>query len=116
MVPTVHVISHEQVVRVGAIAADAEQLHKVLELAMDVAAHLQPVISMSMARVAWQGHARGGPAGLTTPRSQPIPAPVPTTAVSSRTHCTPGANQNITHAPLSQPLQPQRTVTGHCTG
>ncbi len=41
MVAAVHVVAHEQVVGVGGGAADAEQLQQVLELAVDVAAHLQ---------------------------------------------------------------------------
>ena len=33
--------THEQVVCVGHVAADAEQLHEVVELAVDVAAYLE---------------------------------------------------------------------------
>ncbi len=37
VVPTVHVVSHEQVVRVGRLASDTEQLHQVMELTVNVA-------------------------------------------------------------------------------
>ena len=43
MVAAVHVVPHEQVVSVGAVAANAEELQQVLELAVDVAAYLQGV-------------------------------------------------------------------------
>mmetsp|Transcript_11852 Transcript_11852/g.34208 ORF Transcript_11852/g.34208 Transcript_11852/m.34208 type:complete len:246 (+) Transcript_11852:453-1190(+) len=39
VVPSVHVISHEQVVCVRSAAADAKQLHQVVPLAMNVTAH-----------------------------------------------------------------------------
>ena len=39
VVATVHVVSHEQVVGVRWLAADLEQLHEVVELPVDVAAH-----------------------------------------------------------------------------
>lgn len=32
--------THEEIVRVGDVTADAEQLHQVVELAVDVAAYL----------------------------------------------------------------------------
>jgi len=38
VVATIHIIAHEEVVRVGARAADAENLHKIVELGVDVAA------------------------------------------------------------------------------
>ena len=38
-VPSVDVISHEQVIRVGATAADLEQLHQVVELPVNVPAN-----------------------------------------------------------------------------
>lgn len=39
VVSTVHVIPHEQVVGVGRAAPDAEQLHQVVELPVDIPAH-----------------------------------------------------------------------------
>ncbi len=39
VVAAVDVVAHEQVVGVGRVAADAEQLHEVVELAVDVATH-----------------------------------------------------------------------------
>ena len=50
MVPAVHVVAHEQVVGVGARAADAEQLQQVLELAVDVAAHLRGTVEWGRER------------------------------------------------------------------
>lgn len=45
VVAAVHIVAHEQVVGVWAGASDAEQLQQVLELAVDVAAHLRrPVV------------------------------------------------------------------------
>lgn len=37
--PAVDKVAHEEVVRVGDVAADAEELHQVVELAVDVAAY-----------------------------------------------------------------------------
>ena len=39
VVAPVHVVPHEEVVGVGGLAADAEELHQVVELAVDVSAH-----------------------------------------------------------------------------
>jgi hypothetical protein len=38
IITTIHVITHEQVIRIGTLTAYLEQLHEVMELAMDVTA------------------------------------------------------------------------------
>jgi len=39
IIASIHVVTHEQVIRIGTPTAYLEQLHEVMELAMDVAAH-----------------------------------------------------------------------------
>ena len=39
ILPTVDIVAHEQVVGVGWLATDLEQLHQVVELAVNVTAH-----------------------------------------------------------------------------
>ena len=39
IVPSIHVVSHEQIICVRGIAANTEQLHEVVELSMDITAH-----------------------------------------------------------------------------
>lgn len=39
IVPTVNIITHEEVVCVGGLPSNAEQLHQIVELSMNVSAH-----------------------------------------------------------------------------
>ena len=39
VVASVHVVSHEQIVRVWGVASDLEQFHQVVELSMNITAH-----------------------------------------------------------------------------
>ena len=39
VVSSVDVVAHEKVICVGRLAADAEKLHEVVELAMDISTH-----------------------------------------------------------------------------
>ena len=58
VVASVHVVSHEQVVGVGGLASDPEQLHQVMELSVNVSAdcywtfYLQ-ICSSALSQIIW---------------------------------------------------------------
>ena len=39
VVPTVHIVSHEEVVSIRAVSPNTEQLHQIMELTVDISTH-----------------------------------------------------------------------------
>lgn len=58
VVTAVHVVAHEEVVCVRALAADTKQLHQVVELAVDVAAHCHRALDDLHVRLLFQNLSR----------------------------------------------------------